>query len=40
MNAMVAKETGRRVRRRMILEVKEFEEDDDEEDDWVDRRGV
>jgi hypothetical protein len=37
MNAMVAKETGRRVRRRRIFEVKEW---DEEEEDGVERSGV
>ncbi|GAU20825.1 hypothetical protein TSUD_120170 [Trifolium subterraneum] len=37
MNAMVAKETGRRVRRRRIFEVKEW---DEEEDDVVERSGA
>lgn len=34
---MVAKETGRRVRRRRIFEVKEW---DEEEEDGVERSGV
>jgi hypothetical protein len=37
MNAIVAKETGRRVRRRRIFEVKEW---DEEEEDGVERSGV
>lgn len=36
MKAMAAKETGRRVRRRRILDMKEWEEE--EEEDEVDER--
>jgi len=38
MNAMAAKDTGRRVRRRRILETKEWEDEEEEEEEGFERR--